>query len=103
MQDHCNPEWLDDATSGRGESGAEDDDRAQEAVLAILLDAHPGQRSIDEISRETREMSGRPDEFHAGDRAHRAIRDLVAAGLAHRNGRFIFATRAAVRFDELKI
>jgi hypothetical protein len=103
MQNHCNAGSPDDVTPRRGESGAADDDRAQGAVLGMLLDAHPAQRSIDEIVREMREMSGRPDEFHAADRAHRAIRDLVAVGLAHRNGSFIFAAHAAVRFDELKI
>jgi hypothetical protein len=76
------------------------DDMAQQAVLAILLDAHPALRSIDEVVRE---MTGRPDEFTARDRINNAIRELVGAGLAHRHGAFVFATRAAVRFDELHI
>jgi hypothetical protein len=74
------------------------DDNAQRGVLAILLNAHPGQRSIDEVVRQ---MTDRPDEFAARDRSHNAIRDLVAAGLAHRHVPFVFATRAAVRFNEL--
>jgi hypothetical protein len=44
-----------------------------------------------------------PDEFSPRDGVERAIRDLVGAGLAHRHGPFVFATRAAVRADELKI
>jgi hypothetical protein len=88
---------------GGGRSvAAEDDDRAQSAVMGILLDAHPGQRSIDELVREMCAMAeAAEDEFSAHDRAHRAIRDLIAAGLAHRNGNFVFASRAAVRFSEL--
>jgi hypothetical protein len=85
-----------------------DDDRpragehelAQQGVLAILLEAHPGQYSMAEVVRE---MTDRPDEFAPRDRVESAIRDLVGAGLVHRHGQFVFATRAAVRFDELRI
>jgi hypothetical protein len=75
-----------------------DDDLAQQAVLTILLDAHPAQRSTDELVRE---VTDRPDDFAERDRVANAIRDLVRAGLVHRNGPFLFLTRAAVRFDEL--
>jgi hypothetical protein len=84
------------------ESGCEppdhDEDLAQQAVLTILLDAHPAQRSTDEVVRE---LAERPEEFAERDRIDNAIRDLVRAGLVHRNGPFVFLTRAAVRFDEL--
>lgn len=73
---------------------------AEQAVLSILLDAHPGQRSIEEVVRE---MTDRPDEFSSRDTINNAIRDLVGAGLLHRHGAFVFATHAAVRFDELRI
>ena len=76
------------------------EDMAEQAVLSILLDAHPGQRSIEEIVRE---MTDRPDEFSARDAINNALRDLVGAGLVHRHGAFVFATRAAVRFEELRI
>jgi hypothetical protein len=76
-----------------------DEDLAQQAVLAILLDGYPGQCSIDELVRE---LTDRPDDFAERDRIENAIRDLVRAGLAHRHGPFVFATRAAVRFDELE-
>jgi hypothetical protein len=83
--------------------GAEPSDReedlAQQAVLAILLDAHPAQRTTEEVARE---LTDRPDEFGERDRIDNAIRDLVGAGLLHRHGQFVFATRAAVRFAELK-
>ena len=79
---------------------AEREDMAQQAVLAILLEAHPGQRSVEEVMRE---MTDRPDDFAARDTVDNAIRDLVGAGLLHRHGPFVFATHAAVRFDELRI
>jgi hypothetical protein len=76
-----------------------EDDLLESALLAILLDAHPAQRSEDELVRE---LTADHDDFARRDAVANAIRDLVAAGLAHRHGRFLFATRAAVRFDELR-
>jgi hypothetical protein len=76
-----------------------DEDRAEQSVLALLLEAHPGLLSIDEIVRE---MTDRPNEFPERDRVHNAVRDLAAAGLAHCHGPFVFASRVAVRSDELK-
>jgi hypothetical protein len=78
---------------------ADEDARAEHAVLGILLGAYPAQCSVEEVVRE---MTHGADEFSARDRAHNAIRDLVGAGLLHRHGSFVFATRAAVRFDELQ-
>jgi hypothetical protein len=76
-----------------------EDDQVQQATLAILLDAHPAQLSIDELARE---LTDRPDEFGPRDAIDNAVRDLVGAGLVHRHGVFVFPTRAAVRFDELQ-
>jgi hypothetical protein len=81
------------------EAPSHEDDLAQQSVLAVLLDAYPAQRSTEEVVRE---LTDRPDEFAERDRIDNAIRDLVGAGLLHRHGSFLFATRAAVRFDELK-
>jgi hypothetical protein len=81
-----------------------DEDVAQQSVLAVLLDAHPGQRSVDEVVLELcggRDALGERDEFGERDLVENAIRELVGAGLLHRHGAFLFATRAAVRFDEL--
>jgi hypothetical protein len=75
-----------------------EDDQVQQAVLAVLLDLHPAQLSVDELARE---MTDRPDEFGPRDAIDNAVRDLVGTGLLHRHGPFVFATRAAVRFDEL--
>ena len=78
---------------------AQGEDLTQRAVLAVLLEAHPAQRSVDEVVRE---MTDCPDEFAARDAVLNAIRDLAGAGLLHRHGPFVFATHAAVRFDELQ-
>jgi hypothetical protein len=81
-------------------SATSDEGRVQQAILALLLDAHPAQWSMDEMLRE---MTDQPSDFAVRDRIENAIRDLVGAGLAHRHGAFVFATRAAVRFDELQV
>jgi hypothetical protein len=81
------------------EPPSHEEDLVQQAVLAILLDAHPAQRSTEEIVRE---LTDHPDEFGERDRIDNAIRDLVGAGLLHRHGPFVFATHAAVRLNELK-
>ncbi len=88
MHAHGGGAWI----SGR------DEDVAEQSVLAILLDAHPGQRSVAEVVLE---LGGGDAGFGARDLIENAIRDLVGAGLLHRHGAFLFATRAAVRFDEL--
>jgi hypothetical protein len=75
-------------------------DLAEQGVLGLLLEAHPGLRSIDEILRE---MTDDSVEFAERDLIENAIRDLVRVGLAHRHGRFVFATYAAVRVDELRL
>ena len=75
-----------------------DHDLAAHAVLTALLTAYPAQRSTDELVRE---LTGDPEDFAERDRIENAIRDLVGSGLAHRHGAFVFAARAAVRFDEL--
>ena len=77
-----------------------DDDLTQEAILAVLLTAHPAQRSIDELVRE---VAGSATTFAKRDRVNNGVRDLVGAGLVHRHGQFVFASRAAVRFAELSV
>lgn len=76
-----------------------EDDLLQTAVLTILLDADPAQRSVDELVRE---LTAEPGDFARRDAVENAIRELVAAGLVHRHGEFVFATRAAARFDQLR-
>jgi hypothetical protein len=77
-----------------------DEEMAEQAVFALLLHAHPALLSLDEVIRAL--TADRPDEFGPRDDYENAVRELVAAGLAHRHGAFVFATRAAVRGDELQ-
>jgi hypothetical protein len=75
-----------------------DADRIASVVLGAVLDNHPAHLSMEEIIRQ---VADDPRSFSARDDASNAITDLVAAGLFHRNGEFVFATRAAVRAEEL--
>jgi hypothetical protein len=77
-----------------------DEEKAEQAVLALLLHTHPALLSLDEVIRAL--TADHPDEFGPRDDYENAVRELVAAGLAHRHGAFVFATRAAVRGDELQ-
>jgi hypothetical protein len=48
-----------------------------------------------------RELGGQPESFALKDAVERAVRELTAAGLAHRSGEVVLPSRAALRFDEL--
>lgn len=74
------------------------DDLLQDAVLAHLLGLHPIVLIVEELIRE---MGAGYQTFDRRDAVLRAIRDLVATGLLHRHGDFVFPTRAAHRFNEL--
>ena len=71
----------------------------QQGVLTILLEAYPAQQAVDEVVRQMTDEIHRPI---ARERIENAIRDLFGVGLLHLNGPFVFATLAAVRFDELR-
>jgi hypothetical protein len=66
-------------------------DVLEQAALVIVLDH--GHLHIDELVREL----GDPP-----DRVEVAVAALVGAGLLHRHDEFVFPTRAAVRFNELR-
>ena len=69
---------------------ATDDDALARAILDLLTIDHPGMWSMDELDR-TLTPSAAPKSARTED----AIESLYAAGLVHRNGAFVFATRAA--------
>lgn len=72
----------------------EEDERAQKAVLGLLL--RPNEQrpwSVDEVKREVGEALAVTD----------AIAALHAAGLIHRCGDFVFASRAALCMDRLSL
>jgi predicted transcriptional regulator len=80
------------------ETPAEQDAVVEAAVMRQLLALHPVQVVFDELLREIVED---PDDFAQRDAIERAVRDLAAAGLVHRNDDFVLPSRAALRFDEL--
>lgn len=75
-----------------------EDKAIEAAVLRQLLALHPVQLTTEEL---TREIAGAEGDFAAKDAVARAIRELTAAGLVHRNGEVVLPSRAALRLDEL--
>lgn len=81
------------------------DDVLQAAVLRLLLSEHPTLLTEAELARE---LTGAARSVGARDRPIRgeiqmAVRDLVGAGLVHRQGELLLPSRAALRFDRLPI
>jgi hypothetical protein len=79
---------------------ADQDAKTELAVLAFLLDEHPSQLTIPEVSRA---MNGGSDDFGAFDSVERAIRQLDGAGLIHCKGGFAIPTRAALYLARLEV
>ena len=84
----------------RCKSPADQDAKTELAVLAFLLDEHPSQLTIPEVSRA---MNGGSKDFGAFDSVERAIRRLDGAGLIHCKGGFAIPTRAALYFARLEL
>ncbi len=74
------------------------DTATEAAVLGQLLDLHPVQVTLDELVRE---IAASPEDFAERDAVERAVQDLTAAGLLHRNGDIVLPSRAALRLNEL--
>lgn len=72
--------------------------RDQSVVLVQVLTIHPAQMRLSELVREIGAGSG---DFADNDRVERAVGELTAAGLLHRSGELVLATRAALRFNEI--
>ena len=70
----------------------------ERALLQLLLEHHPAQLSTDEL---TRALTAGSEDWAKRDDVAVAPRELVAAGLAHRQGPFAFATHAAVQFERI--
>jgi hypothetical protein len=77
---------------------AEDDREAEQAVLAFLLEEHPAQLTIPEVSLA---LNAAPASFPAFDAIERAIRELDGAGLLHCHHGFATPTRAALYFAHI--
>lgn len=79
---------------------AYDADVIASAVLETLLDDYPAHFHVEELIRElAADLSASSERSDVID----AIRELSRAGLLHRHGDFVFATRPAVRAAELRI
>jgi hypothetical protein len=87
------------ASDERATTTAALDARDQAGVLRQILSLYPQALTLDEVVRE---MTAAAPEFSERDRIERAVNDLVAGGLMHRNGSFVLPTRAAVLFYELE-
>lgn len=79
---------------------ANDPDMLLAAALAILIDQHPAQLSLHEL---TRILGDGTDDWRQQDDVRVALRQLVADGLAHQHGAFYFATHASVRSEQLRL
>jgi hypothetical protein len=77
---------------------AAEDKAIEAAVLRQLLALYPAQLTVEEINRE---IAGEEGDFALLDAVERAVRELAAAGLLHRNGEVVLPSRAALRLDEL--
>ena len=73
--------------------------KAEWAVLAYLLDAHPKQFTIPAVSRT---MNEGKTAFDSEDAVERAIRQLVGVGLLHCSGGHVLPTQAALYFWALE-
>jgi len=80
-------------------SPAGEDAQDQAAVLTLVLTEHPTPLTLADVEREVA-----PDQDFAGrDAVARAVRDLSAVGLLHRQGDLVLPTRAALHMDGLDI
>ncbi len=78
------------------------EDRSNEsAILALLLllAEYPVQLTMSELVLV---LHGDIDLFEPRDAAERAVRELVGAGLIHRQDKFLVPTRAALYCDSLE-
>lgn len=75
------------------------DAKAEHAVLAFLVNEHPNQLTVAEVSWA---LNDDPVEFEAKDAVERAVRELVGAGLLRCSDGFVAPTRAALYFARLE-
>jgi hypothetical protein len=94
--DTLSSEVMGEMDENRGPSGQ--DTTIEAAVMRQLLALYPVQLTVEELARE---IGGESADFAQTDAVERAVRELVAAGLAHRNGDVVIPSRAALRLDEL--
>ena len=79
-------------------SPAEADRKTERAVLAFVIDEHPSELTIPEVSRAFNPSASDSGE----DEVERAIRELVGAQLLHYHDGFVLPSRAALYFERLQ-
>lgn len=72
---------------------AAQDTQAEYVVLTFLLDEHPTQLTIPEVSQA---LNAVPDSFTTFDAVERAVVELVGVGLLHCRDGFVLPTRVAL-------
>jgi len=77
---------------------ADEDAKTEMAVLAFVLDEHPTQLTIPELSRA---LNASSEDFGAFDSVERAIRQLDGAGPLNCKGGMAVPSRAALYFARL--
>ena len=77
---------------------ADEDAKTEIAVLAFVLDEHPTQLTIPELSRA---LNAGSEDFGAFDSVERAVRQLDGAGLLNCKGGLAVPSRAALYFARL--
>jgi hypothetical protein len=75
----------------------DDPSTLKQALLGLVVCDHPGLWSLAELDRHLHPSSTEPNRALTED----AIEDLYAAGLIHRIGDYVFASRAAHEADRL--
>ena len=89
-----------DRGSSDPSSTAYADAMTEGAVLSLLLDEHPARLTMDELSLV---LHAGPESDSPNDACARAVRELVGAGLVHRDGCFLMPSRAARYFERLRV
>jgi hypothetical protein len=90
----------DDDNPRREPLNHEEDDRTEAAIMGLVLEQHPAQLTLAEL---TLMMAGTNPDYAGTDAVKRGIRDLVGTGLLHRSDETIRPTLAALRFHDLLI
>lgn len=73
-------------------------------LLDLLVESHPTLWTVPELARALCSgATARRGEEPAANSVEDALQDLFGAGLIHRSGDFVFATRAAVEGARLRM
>jgi hypothetical protein len=98
MHDQRNPRGFSPRNSSL--APATQDASLQRALLALVLAEHPTRLIVCEL---TRKLTDDPSDFRQRGAAERVLRDLVGVGLLQPSKPFAWATRAALRFQQLEM